>query len=305
METRSRKKLKVQMTLDNPIIIFGSGRNGSTALQNRMAHHPEIAWISDRLANRRPHRPGYNRLLMHGLDVPILKGYLWNNYHPGECYMFWDFYSKSFRNPFRDLLAEDATQQDKQVFPFVFSSLVTSKRHRLLLKITGWPRLGWLQEVFPKAKFIHLVRDGRAVANSLLKVDFWTGWQGPTNWRRGELDPHDQQVWEKHGRSFVALAGLEWNIGCAAAASGISRLPAGSTIEVRYEDLCADGLREMAKLLDFVNLDFPKPYRDYLSSAPFVSQNEKWMAELTPAQQRILTDVTHPYLEKYRYLDDL
>ena len=287
--------------MDPPIIICGSGRNGSSALHLRLAKHPNMAWISDKVSERVPQRPGLNRLLMRGIEVPILRSYLWEHFPPGESYMFWDIYSKSFRHPCRDLVADDATMIEKKLIRQVFSQLLTPKRSQLLLKITGWPRLGYLNEIFPGAKFLYLIRDGRAVANSLLHIYFWQGWRGPSNWLMGELVSEDQAVWDKYDRSFAALAGIEWNIGCRAAEKGIERLPAGQVMQVRYEDLCVNGLAEMERILEFCGLDIPDEYQRYLLSSPYVSQNEKWKSDLTSKQRDILTDVTRGYLEKYQY----
>jgi len=44
------------------------------------------------------------------------------------------------------------------------------------------PRIGFLQAIFPDAKFIHIVRDGCAVANSRMNAPFWKGWQGLNTW---------------------------------------------------------------------------------------------------------------------------
>ena len=58
---------------------------------------------------------------------------------------------------------------------------MTEKRDRLLLKISGWPKIGILFEIFEGAKFVHVARDGRAVVNSPLDTYFWNGWIGPEN----------------------------------------------------------------------------------------------------------------------------
>ena len=83
-----------------------------------------------------------------------------------------------FSEPCRDLVRTDVTTRVKRQVRAAMGMMLTHKRNRLLLKITGWPRLGFLNEMLEDAKFIHLVRDGRAVASSL-HVDFWRGWYGP------------------------------------------------------------------------------------------------------------------------------
>lgn len=287
--------------MEPPIVIFGSGRNGSSALHLRLAKHPNMAWISDKVSERVPERPRLNQLLMRGIDIPILRGYLWEHFRPGEGYMFWDLYSKIFRHPCRDLVADDATIIEKKLILQVFSKLLTPKRSQLLLKITGWPRLGFLNEIFPGAKFIYLIRDGRAVANSLMNIHYWQGWRGPSNWLMGELAPEDRAMWEKFNRSFAALAGIEWNIGCRAAENAIDLLSDEQVIRVRYEDLCVNGIEEMKRIIDFCRMETSDDYLKYLLSSPFLSQNEKWRSDLTPNQQEILTDVTREYLIRYRY----
>ena len=57
---------------------------------------------------------------------------------------------------------------------------VSARRPRLLCKITGWPRIGFLHAVFPKREFINVIRDGRAVASSCCGCVSGTAGTGPT-----------------------------------------------------------------------------------------------------------------------------
>ncbi len=41
----------------------------------------------------------------------------------------------------------------------MMSEITTEKRDRLLLKITGCPRIGFLSEIFEDMRFIYVVRD--------------------------------------------------------------------------------------------------------------------------------------------------
>jgi hypothetical protein len=66
--------------------------------------------------------------------------------------------------------------------------------------------------VFPEARFIHVIRDGRAVANSWLQTSWWTGYQGPSRWYLGPLPEPYATEWETSDHSFVLLAGLGWKL---------------------------------------------------------------------------------------------
>ena len=106
---------------------------------------------------------------------------------PGEYYNFWDTHAYGFSETCRDLVRSDVTPLVKKQVRAALEPMLTPSRNRLLVKITGWPRMGFLNEIFEDAKFIHIVRDGRAVASSLLHVHFWNGWHGPQSWRAGLL----------------------------------------------------------------------------------------------------------------------
>ena len=128
------------------------------------------------------------------------------------------------------------------------------RRNRLLLKITGWPRIGYLNEMFEDARFIHIMRDGRAVASSLMHVDFWRGWYGPQGWRAGMLSPEDQALWESYDRSFTALAGIEWRIQMRAMEAARKQLDPRLFMEVRHEAFCEQPMKTFRRVLEFAEL---------------------------------------------------
>lgn len=284
-------------SIANPIFIIGVPRSGTTALHRLLCQHPQIAWLSGWCV-RYPHRPELNRALMQALDLPLLGPLLAGRFKPWEAYDFWEHHCRGFRRPFRDLTAEDASQRVCQQLPAVFNQLTSPKRHRLLLKITGWPRLAFLHRVFPYARFVHLVRDGRAVANSLLNTDFWLGWQGPANWRWGPLNDDQEARWQQTNQSFVALAGLQWEILLRATEVAADHLPAGTLLEVRYEALCADPAGTIHQIAQFCHLpwDQLRPIRQ-----PLNNQNNKWQHDLSPIQQSHLQQTIRLYLQRYGY----
>jgi hypothetical protein len=145
------------------------------------------------------------------------------------------------------------------------------------------------------------VRDGRAVANSLLQVDFWRWWYGPQVWRAGLLSPEDQAVWESYDRSFVALAGLEWRIQMRAMDKARRAIDPARFLEIRYEDFCERPQDTLRQVLDFSELPHAREVDAALAATPIRNASARWREGLTPAQQRILDDLLREDLRRFGY----
>jgi hypothetical protein len=287
-------------TITKPIIIVGTGRCGSTIFHRLLAKHPETMWLSG-FCDRYPARPDLNRRAVTATGNPLLRRLFGWKIQPSECYYFWDHYAYGFAEPCRDLVRTDVTARVKQQVRAAMGGMLTPARHRLLLKITGWPRLGYLNEIFEDARFIHLVRDGRAVAASLLHVDFWRGWYGPQGWRAGLLSPEDQALWEAFDRSFVALAGLEWRIQMRAMEAARRAVDPSRLMEIRYEDFCERPKETFREVLEFTELRSSPVLDAHLAATPIRNTSNRWRDALTAAQQHILEDLLRDDLRRYGY----
>jgi hypothetical protein len=288
------------MQVQKPIFIIGTGRSGSTIFQEMLSRHPNVAWLSG-LCNVAPGALWVHRYLMYAIDFPVIGRCLTSSLKPSECYDFWDFHCKGFRAPCRDLVAADVSSAMKPRLHRVLSQVPTRKRNRLLVKYTGWSRMGFLSEIFPDAKFIHMLRDGRAVVNSVLDVDWWLGWRGPENWRRGELSPEQRAEWEEHDKSFVALAAIEWKILLDALESGRRLVPDSDFLEVKYEDLCADPSAVFREVLQFCGLEASRSFERAIAEFSLRNTNSKWQDQLSAAQKNILEGILRQHLRQYGY----
>lgn len=286
--------------IEQPIFVVGAGRSGSSIFHQMFTEHPRLAWMSS-LCDRHPDRLAAHRRLLRAIDVPVVGRFLRRHWESVECYDFWDHGFRGFSQPCRDLRADDATPHAKAKLQRMVARVVTPRRPRLLAKVTGWPRVGFLHAVFPDAKFIHVYRDGRAVANSLLQVDFWRGWRGVAQWRWGPLDAALLQEWEAHDRSFVALAGIQWKILMRAATAARQAVPASSMLDVRYEEFAAHPVEAFRAVADFCGLDWRADFQHALSRYRVESANHKWQQDLSPAQQAVLLSVLGEELQLYGY----
>ncbi len=155
----------------------------------------------------------------------------------------------------RDLLASDVTPWLENRFRTFFTDRAHAQgTDTFLHKFTGWPRSGFIRGVFPSARFIHVVRDGRAVANSWLQMPWWLGYEGPDHWQWGPLPADLAAEWQESGESFVVLAGLLWKMLIDAFDLARKGIPASDWLEVRYEDIAASPRTAFAKMLEFCGL---------------------------------------------------
>ncbi|MCK5687170.1 sulfotransferase [bacterium] len=285
------------MDIKQPIFIIGVGRSGSTVYFDILSHHAEVSWLSERVLNNFPNKLFLNRFLLHTQRISFVGKLTRRIMEPGECYRFWNSLYRGFSTPFRDLEAQDVTNRARKRISSAFEKVGIQERDRLLLKITGWNRIRFLNEIFPDALFIHVKRDPRAVMNSFLNVEFWSGWRGPMNWRMGEISKEQHEELERFNYSFVALAGIKLELLNKAYLLSKAGIDTSRLLEVQYEDLCLDPVLTMKESVRFCHLDWTPSFENEVKSYNLKNTNFKWKDHLTSEQQ----EIANYYYEKIRY----
>lgn len=248
-----------------------------------------------------------NAAVLRGLDNPIvgkaLKTRIIEPGHlkPSEAYAYWEGIAPGFSEPFRDLLETDLTERTKTNLQDAVERLTIDERPTPLHKVTGWPRMGYLNAAFPDAKFIHVVRDGRAVVNSIMQIDFWEGWKGTKGWRGLEMTDEQKQRWDASGQSFVTLGAMELADMFDAMIAATQLIPADRFMEIRYEDLCDDPTGTFAEVSEFCDLEYTKGFNQSVIDFGFRNTNAKWRNDLTELQQRQLEAELAPHLLRWNY----
>jgi Sulfotransferase family len=291
-------------------VVAGTGRCGSTLVQELLCRHPAIGFVSgldDKLPklnlsgrrNGRLYRAGAPRpsgmtSLAHSRKL-LEKGRL--RVAPSEAYNLLDRHVLAgFSRPCRDLVAGDLTPFVERRLRAFFDSRIAAQRAGLLLQhVTGWPRTGFLAAAYPDLKVVNVVRDGRAVVNSWLQMGWWDGWRGPENWYLGPLPDDLRAEWEASGRSFPVLAALGWKLLMAAFAAARAAHPADQWLDLRYEDLVADPRKELTRACEFLGLDWSAEFdRGFRKHELHAGRGDAYRSELSPAQlsdvERVLRD---------------
>ena len=289
------------MDVNKPIFIVGTGRCGSTAFHKLLGAHPRLMWLSG-FAEEFPFRLYLNRWAVTAQGNPLVKRLFGKRIKPGEFYGFWYKHAYGFAEPGRDLVASDVTPRVRKQVRRAFEEMLSARRNRMLIKLTGWSRIGFLQEIFPDAKFIHIVRDGRAVSNSYLHINEWQwrGWYGPYSWRYGPLSPADQAAWEQSGKSFVALAGLQWRIHTGAIETARAGVDPARYLEMKYERFCEQTVDAVRDVVEFAELERSPTFERHVERSP-IRDTDRWRKDLSSEQQTLLTTLLRDDLLRYGY----
>lgn len=288
------------------VFMIGTGRCGSSLLHEVLARHPDVGFVSnvdDRLAplglKGRWNNPIYRRVPPRFTEKGKLR------FAPSEAYRILDRHvSPAISVPCRDLTAEDATPWLAGRFRRFFEERARAQGRPVFVhKFTGWPRAGFIHAVLPEARFVHAVRDGRAVANSLLQMPWWRGYRGPGEWGWGPLPEAYARQWEASGRSFIVLAGLEWKLLMGSFEEAKVQIPPERWMDVRYEDFVADPRAWAEKLLGFVGLTWTDAFeRGFRQSRFRTTRAEGFRRELSPKDLQALEGCLAERLGLYGYV---
>lgn len=284
------------------VFIVGSGRCGSSLVQEVLARHPGIGFISnvdDRVGVWSGGRIN-NLVYRHVPPARTQKGRV--RYAPSEAYrIIAREVSPLVASPGRPLGASDATPWLAARFEQVFARrAATQGRPVFLHKFTGWPRVGFIDAVMPDAHFVNVVRDGRAVASSLVQMPWWNDHEKVGTF--GLLSTDDVAAWEESGRSFVLLAGLVWKAVVDAHDASRRAIDRSRWLEVRYEDVLADPRSSFAAMLDFAGLEWDARFERQFGRQPITSSRRAaYSRDLAPHEVALLERHLSSHLERYGY----
>jgi Sulfotransferase family len=285
--------------------ILGTGRCGSSLLHEILAQHEDVGFLSnldDRFAI--PAALGrWNGSVYRRLPVAWAeKGR--PRFAPSEGYRaLAREVSPILCAPVRDLDASDATPWLAGRFARFFESHARAQGRPLFLhKFTGWPRVGFIEASLPGTRYVHVIRDGRAVASSLIRMPWWQGYRGPNGWGWGPLSEADQIAWEQSGRSFPILAALEWKILMNAFADAKDSTGPERWADVRYEDLLEDPVATTKQLLEFLGLDWSPSFEARFRRFRFdAGRIDPYNSDLDASEIARMTRLLEGLLEAYGY----
>lgn len=300
-----------------PIFVIGMPRSGTTVISEAISVHEDLGWFSNYL-DKLPFLPEVS-LLSRLADTQKIGIYLRGKKkqnsrlsasirrllpYCSEAYSIWERYcGNKFLTEY--LLDQFASEKEKCALKSLIGKILYFQgKKRFLAKLTGPPRINYINSIFPDAFFVQVIRDPRAVISSLFKVSFWKqggGFQRP--WWQNGLPPDSIEQWVQSGKSPVVLAAVQWNNIIEVAWHENKVIDRRRYIELRYEDF----VRNPYKALDavFGELDLPSSQnvQRYIHSiAKVKNMNQNFRRNLSAHDIKVIEEITIDIARKLGYV---
>lgn len=255
--------------VDRPIFILGSPRSGTSVFSRYFGQHPELAnWSEGHCL----FDPMYmNRRAEHRWTEEQASWYGSRRLH-SNIYWFMRYMRWRQRLPIKRF---------------------TNKLPRNTLRVP------WLLKVFPDAHFVHIIRDGRAVIRSMVRVieknnlyDRPLGqFARPPGWQ----EYYQNDIYEAHSRQWV---GIEETV-----QKDLEAVPTERVYRTKYEEFILNTRGIMKEICEQFGLDASDAalarYPEHLEN-----RNAKWPRECSPEQIETMRKWASPMLIHYGYEKD-
>ncbi len=288
--------------------MLGPARSGTSLVYRALCLHPDVAYISNWLSRFGwPPLAALNRLAR---ALPGLARRVWFG-EEGQAYRYGrrrSLLERAFPQPVegepvymragvpRPGGPAPAPVPPEEALPAAFHAVRSIGGGACLVskRIANNLRIPLLARAFPEACFLVVVRDGRAVAASLARVDWWEDsyvwWYGdtPRRWREEGRDP-----WEICARNWVEeLRAIE---------EGLRGVGPDRVLRIRYEDLVGAPLETFEAVAAFLGLTPEPRWRAALERLAFQDRTDTWRERLDPAVIERITEIQREELERLGY----
>jgi hypothetical protein len=272
-----------------PLFVVGAPRSGTSLLYKLLCLHPRAAWISN-WGRRAPGQPALAALNRLARRLPATRRRAWFGADGANAYVYGHarpLVERLFPSPVEGepvyrrcgVGSGAAGVPDRQIAELrrSFAAIQQWSGGDLLIskRIHNNLRIPLLAEAFPRARFVHLIRDGRAVAYSLSRVDWWEDgvvwWYGQTPRR-----------WREEGRDPWELCARHWVRELAAVGTGLTAVPAGQRVEVRYEQLVHEPIETVGAIASFAGLGPEPSWTAELPRLRYPDKDDAWRDALAP-----------------------
>ena len=235
----------------NPVFLIGCGRSGTTMLESLLRNHKDICSFSE--AN----------------DIWDPKGYRWYNKNLKRPPIWYDpiIYTDVWREYFDD--------NYKSQLRNIFGCFQYISRKKIFLNKSPMNtfRIPDILKIFPDARFIHIIRDGRAVAYSWAIKEY--------NTMKEHMDVYKERGYYYPFNELIKLTAKSWVKNFEVVEEHKRKCDLndrGIFIEFTYEDFCDNPEKYVSSICRLLNITRERLGIDDLSYIK--SMNFKWKKNL-------------------------
>ena len=281
----------------HPTIIIGAARSGTNMLRDTLTSLPKIdTWPCDEI------------------------NYVWRHGNITE--------------PTDELTPKHATPQVKTYLHKSFNHIATKYTLDFVVEKTcaNSLRLGFVHEIFPEAKYLVLIRDGRDVVASALKrwvapFDLtytlkkarfvplsdlpYYGFQYIRNrWHRLTSDEKRVASWGPkfegmqkvlNSHSLAEVCALQWQKSVNNTERDLAQMAKSQIYKIRYEDFVQNPAEHLKEITDFLGYELQQISVESLTDTISTKSIGKWKQDLTAEQQEAVHKILAPTLQFYGY----
>lgn len=193
-----------------PVFLIGCARSGTSILGEAIAAHPRVAYLFEASA-------------------------IWNTLVP--------------ERPDHRLTEADATTRVARAIDAALEKARRDLRGDVLIEKNPKHviRIRFLNAIYPDARFLHIIRDGRDTVASLMFRNRGERW--------GHLEiPGWRELLERYPRENHVRCAHQWRDAVTVAQNDAHSLPPSRYHEIRYEGLVQDAAGVVARVLEFLEL---------------------------------------------------
>jgi len=274
-----------------PFFIIGSGRSGNTLLRSILSGSPNISIPPE------SYRLPFSIKKFHiynNRDWPEIVAAVLEEFKSCKEFYTWDINLETVQSRLENI------DESKRTLSNIFDELYCTYSEKHNPESQKWGDktpmntlyLDWIKSAFPQSKFVHIIRDGRDVVSSYLKMERY-----PT----------------------ISEAAKRWSSSVSLAQIFGSKI-GNNYMEIRYEDLVEDPEKEINEVCSFLDIhyhsemleqtsqvdklgDTDKPHHSNLSKPISTESIGKWKDHFSSGEQEKLTKLLHKHLLHLGYVD--
>jgi len=290
--------MKINSSFLKPTIIIGAARSGTRMLRTVIASSSDFVCI------------------------PYDINYIWKygNFHKNHD----------------ELISCDLNKNIKNYIHRQFFKIIKNQKNKKIVEktVSNCLRVDFIKSIFPECKIIHIIRDGRDIAESSRRC-----WEAPldisyivrkalnfpikdahkyafrylkNNLNRFFNNKNKIKSWGPRFKgideivkrySLIEVCGLQWLRCVESTLKSLKKLNRDEYIQIRYEDIVSNPISELRKIADFLEIqDFDSMERFAMREITDTNIG-KWKINLSNEEKKLLIHHIRKMLVKLNYLE--